>query len=102
MMSPRVEIDKALAQLSVSGELEVAERAVTALVSSLEEAIHTRVFRKLASEEPFTPQDAMSAWVELHAHQRLRQRLTQALKMGQSASKTLVPAWEQQGSSKGE
>ncbi len=96
-MTTREEIDTALAQLSLSGELAVAERAVTALVASLEEAIHTRVFRKLASEEPFPPEAALNAWVELHAHQRLRQRLTQALKMGQSASKALEPAWEQQG-----
>ncbi len=93
-MTTREDIDKALAQLSLSGELEVAERAVTALVTSLEEAVHARMFRKLASEEAVGPQEALCAWVELHAHQRLRQRLTQALKMGQSASETLVPAWE--------
>ncbi len=101
-MTTREEIDLALAQLSASGELEVAKRAVTSLVTGLEDAIHTRVFRRLGGEEPLSAEEALNAWVELHAYQRLRQRLTQALKMGQSASEALVPAWEQHGSSKGE
>ncbi len=95
-MTNRDEIDKALTQLSVSGELGVAAPAIEALVSGLEEAVHTKVFRMLGSELPPTTEEAMNAWVELYAYRRIRQRLTQALKMGQSASETLQPVWEEQ------
>ncbi len=94
-MTNRDEIDKALTQLSMSGELEVAQRAIEALLLSLEKAVHTKMFRWFGNETP-SPEDALNAWVELHSYHRIRQRLTQALKMGQSASETLQPAWEDQ------
>ncbi len=93
-MTPRDEIDKALTQLSVSGELGVAAPAIEALVAGLEEAVHTKVFRQLNTEDGLTEGAALNAWVELRTYQRIRQRLTQALKMGQSASETLQPVWE--------
>lgn len=94
-MTPREEIDRALTQLSVSGELQIAERAVNALLVGLEEGVHTKMFRLLGAEEEVAPEVALNAWVELHAYYRLRQRLTQALKMGQSASTTLEPIWKE-------
>ncbi len=88
------EIDSALAQLTMSGELELARPAIESLVVGLEDQVRNKVFRALNSAEGLTPHDALCAWVELHAYSRLRTRLTQALNMGQSAGKALEGAWE--------
>ncbi len=88
------EIDHALSQLTMSGELELARPAIEALVAGLEEQVRSKVFRSLNGAEGLTPHDALCAWVELHAYSRLWTRLTQALNMGQSAGKALENAWE--------
>ncbi len=95
-MTNRDEIDKALTQLSMSGELGVAAAAIEALVAGLEEAVHTMTFRQLNGDRGLGEGEALNAWVELYAYKRIRQRLTQALKMGQSASETMQPVWEDQ------
>ncbi len=92
-MSEAKEIDAALTQLSISGELERARPAIEGLLAGLEVSVRSRVFRQVNSSEEFTAQEALNAWIELHAYNRLRMRLTQALQMGQSAGKTLEPAW---------
>ena len=83
------EIDRALAQLTMSGELELARPAIETLVTGLEDQVRLKVFRGLNGETGLTPHDALVAWVQLHAFSLLRTRLTQALKVGQSAGKTL-------------
>ncbi len=93
-MAGMKEIDGPLAQLAMSGELELARPAIEALVDGLEDQVRNKVFRALNSGEGLTPHDALCAWVALHAHSRLRTRLTQTLNMGQSAGKALEGAWE--------
>jgi len=88
------EIDTALAQITMSGEHELARPAIETLLDGLETQVQNRVFRGLNGGEGLTPHDALVAWVELHAYSRLRTRLTQALNMGQSAGKALEGAWE--------
>ncbi len=95
-MTESKEIDTALTQLSISGELERARPALEGLLTGLEASVRSRVFRQINSSEDFTAQEALSAWTELYAYNRLRTRLTQALQMRQSAGKTLEPAWDQQ------
>lgn len=90
------QIDHDLAQLTMSGELEVARPAIEVLVAGLEDQVRSKMFRVLNGAEGLTPHDALCAWVELHAYSRLRTRLTQALNMGQSAGKALENAWEPQ------
>ncbi len=89
-------IDKAVSQLNMSAELALVEPTLSLILTGLEEAVKTRMFRKIASGEITDTQVAVNAWTELYSYQRVRSRLTQAMKMGQSAEVKLNRTWSHQ------
>ncbi len=89
-------INKKVGQVNMSAELLLAQPAMDALLDTLEKAVVSKMLRKLGSTEGVDAQVALNAWIELYSYNRIRNRLTQAVKMGQSAGKALETVWEQQ------
>ncbi|MCH7944770.1 MAG: hypothetical protein IIC73_01965 [Armatimonadetes bacterium] len=85
------EIDDALARLRggtlAADAIPVVEEALVAL----QKTVSNRIFRVLASEAGLSPEIATAAWLEVYAYDRLRRKLTQQARIGQSASKELEP-----------
>jgi hypothetical protein len=91
------QLDKALAQVATSGELALALPALEAILHGLEQGVRNRLFCQLNTGEEVDPQAALRAWVELHTYHKLRTRLTQATRMGQSAGKRLEQRMNENG-----
>ncbi len=89
-------IDKMVGQVNMSAELLLAQPALNTLLDALEKMVVAKMFRKLGSTEVVDNQMALNAWIELYSYNRIRTRLTQAVKMGHSAGKSLETVWEQQ------
>ncbi len=82
-------LDKALAKVVTSGEIEAARPALEEMIRRLERAVTMRVFQRLNSSETLDPQFAVQAWMELFAHARVRSGLTKVVTVGQSAGETI-------------
>ena len=86
------EIEKELVRLSVSGAVMAALPELEDMLAGLEQKVITQAMTSLARMEPM---DALALWHELCAYRRIRNRLTSAVKSGQSASENLEPYMNQ-------
>ena len=59
-------------------------------------AVMQQVFRQIQTGEPLSPQAALQAWLELYEIDKLEKSLTQAVRIGQTASVELAPYMQQE------
>ena len=75
-----------------TGTQALAELPVTAsAIEDLDRAVNRRIFLILERGDPLSPEIAVQAWVEKLTYSRLIKRLTQRVRMGQTAGENLAP-----------
>lgn len=61
------------------------------MVERMNTATERRIFIQLQRGEPLTAEIAIQAWIERYTHHILLRRLTQQVRMGQTAGEDLTP-----------
>lgn len=89
--TPLTEIDDMLTKLKAGAMASDALPLITEMLDGLDKAVSRRVYTRISSGDGLPPEMAVEAWLERYAYHRLRTRLTQATKVGQSASGDLEP-----------
>lgn len=64
------------------------------MVERMNAATERRIFIQLQRGEPLTAEVAIQGWIERYTHHILLRRLTQQVRMGQTAGEDLTPDME--------